>query len=595
MSGNPPSGGLASYTITANGRAIPGDYQILRIQVDQRINRIGRATLEILDGSADAENFTVSASSTFVPGAEIVISLGYDAENKSVFSGIVTRQSVQVEGNIGPILSIECRDKAIKMSVGRRSTVYQNQTDSGVISALISQSGLSSDVVSTSLTLAELVQYYCSDWDFMLSRADINGLVVSTLNGKVSVFSPTQNTTSVLTVTYGENLYQFSADMDAVTQLSEVKASAWDYATQKCISATAKNTLSGPGNISSKKLSAVVGLPTFTLQSTATLNNGALTQWSQAQMQKSELAKITGEVRVAGNAAVLPGVWLTLAGVGDRFDGDYFVSGVEHEFADGNWFTRASLGLSSLWFVQQHEVMAPAAAGVLPGVEGLFNATVQKIDQDPDNAYRILVTLPLFDTEGHGVWARMANFYSSSGVGAFFLPEVGDEVIVGFLNLDPCFPVILGSVYSGKRAPFSDLKPDADNSKKAIVTHSEMRIVFDDKDSIMTITTKAKNVIVLDDKKQQITITDQHNNAITMSSSGIELKSPASITIQADQKVNITGKMGVSLQASSGDVAISGMNVNAKADIALSAKGNASAQVQGGAELTLKGAIVMIN
>ncbi len=595
MSANPSSGGLASYTITANGSAIPGDYQILRIQIDQRINRIGRATLEILDGSANAENFTVSASSTFVPGAEITISLGYDTENKSVFSGIVTRQSVQVEGNSGPILSIECCDKAIKMSVGRRSTVYQNKTDSDVISALITQAGLSSDVASTSLTLAELVQYYCSDWDFMLSRADMNGLVVSTLNGKVSVFSPTKNTTSVLTVTYGDNLYQFSADMDAVTQLAEVKASAWDYATQKCISATANNSLSGPGNISSKKLSAVVGLPAFTLQSAATLNNGALTEWSKAQMQKSELAKITGEVRVAGNAAVTPGAWLTLAGVGDRFDGDYFVSGVEHEFAEGNWFTKASLGLSSLWFVQQHEVMAPAAAGVLPGVEGLFNATVQKIDQDPDNAYRILVTLPLFDTEGHGVWARMANFYSSSGVGAFFLPEVGDEVIVGFLNLDPCFPVILGSLYSGKRAPFSGLTPDADNSKKAIVTHSEMRIVFDDKESIMTITTKANNVIVLDDKKQQISITDQNKNAITLSSSGIELKSPASITIHADQQVNISGNMGVSIKASSGDVAISGMNVNAKADIALSAKGNVSAQVQGGAELTLKGAIVMIN
>lgn len=85
MSGNLRLAARASYTITANGRAIPGDYQILRIQVDQRINRIGRATLEILDGSADAENFTVSASSTFVPGAEIVISLGYDAENKSIF------------------------------------------------------------------------------------------------------------------------------------------------------------------------------------------------------------------------------------------------------------------------------------------------------------------------------------------------------------------------------------------------------------------------------------------------------------------------------------------------------------------------------
>ena len=334
MSGNPPSGGLTSYTITANGSAIPSDYQVLRIQVDQRINRIGRATLEILDGSADAENFTVSASSTFVPGAEIAISLGYDNENKSVFTGIVTRQSVQVEGGIGPILSIECCDKAVKMSVGRRSTVYQNKTDSDVISALIGQAGLSSDVTSTSLSLAELVQYYCSDWDFMLSRADMNGLVVSTLNGKVKVFSPTQNTTPVLTVTYGDNLYQFSADMNAVTQLGQVKASAWDYATQQCISATASNTLSGPGNLSSKKLSAVVGLPTFTLQSTATLNNGSLTEWSKAQMQKSELAKITGEVRVAGNAAVVPGAYLTLAGVGARFDGDYFVSGVEHEFAE---------------------------------------------------------------------------------------------------------------------------------------------------------------------------------------------------------------------------------------------------------------------
>ncbi|ATZ94348.1 type VI secretion system tip protein VgrG [Dickeya fangzhongdai] len=595
MSGGATSGGVATHEITANGTAIPGDYQVRRIQIQQRINHISRATLEILDGSASQENFTVSASSTFVPGAEIVINLGYDSTNKKVFSGIVTRQSLQVNPGVGPLLVVECRDSAIKMSVGRKSAAYQNKTDSDVMSTLIGQYGLSKKITSTTATLPELVQYYCSDWDFMLSRAEVNGLVVSTLNGTVSVFSPTANTQSVLTVTYGAGLYHFSAGLNAVTQLAQVKASAWDDKSQQCISATAANSLAGPGNLSSKTLSGVVGLSDFALQTTAALDNDALTQWSKAQMLKSELAKITGEVRFQGDAAVTAGNYLTISGMGNRFDGDYFVSGIEHDYADGNWFTCADLGLSPLWFVQEHDVMAPSAAGLLPGVEGLYNATVKKTDQDPDNAYRILVELPLFNDGGKGLWARLANFYSSSGVGAFFLPEVGDEVIVGFLNQDPRFPIILGSVYSANRKPYSELTPNAENSKKAIVTKSELRIVFDDKDSIMTITTKGNNVIVLDDKKQQISITDQHNNAITMSSSGIDIKSPSTINIQADQKVNIKGNLGVTVQASSGDVKVSGLNVNASADMSFNAKGSATAEVQGGAELTLKGAVVMIN
>ncbi|NOU50289.1 type VI secretion system tip protein VgrG [Pseudoalteromonas sp. JBTF-M23] len=589
------NGGVATLAIKSQGSAIPDTVQVHSVVIRQDINRVACATIEILDGSPSKEGFAVSSSSTFVPGNEVSIALGYDGTNSTVFTGIVTKQTLQVNPGVGPLLQVECRDKAVKMTVGRKSSAYQQKKDSDVMSTLIGQYSLSADVSSTSVELPELVQYYTSDWDFLLSRAEVNSMVVSTINGKVSVFSPTDDTSSVMTVTYGDDLYHINVQLNSVTQLSEVKSSAWDAKSQAVISATSSNSVAGPGNLSSKKLAEVVGLSEFELQTTAAVDNENLTQWAKGQMLKSELSKITGDARFQGSAKAQVGKYLTLAGMGDRFNGDHFISSVEHDFSDGNWFTTVELGLSPIWFVQEHDVMAPEAAGLLPGIGGLYNGTVKKIDEDPDNAYRILVELPFYNDEGKGVWARLTNFYSSSGCGAFFLPEIGDEVIVGFLNQDPRFPIIIGSVYSENRKPYSELTPDSQNSKKAIVTKSNLRIIFDDKESILTITTDANNTIVLDDKSKQIKISDQNENSILMSESGIDIKSPKSINIQADQSVNIKGAMGVNVQAESGDVKVSGLNVSAEADVQFSAKGSATAEVQGGAELTLKGAIVMIN
>lgn len=150
-------------------------------------------------------------------------------------------------------------------------------------------------------------------------------------------------------------------------------------------------------------------------------------------------------------------------------------------------------------------------------------------------------------------------------------------------------------MYSENRKPYSELTPDSDNSKKAIVTQSELRIVFDDKDKILTITTPGNNVMVFSDQDKQISITDENSNSITMSSSGIDIKSPKTINIEATEQVNIKGNTGVNVQASSGDVSVKGMNISESADVAYSAKGSASAQVEASGTLTLKGAMVMIN
>ncbi|HET6992361.1 MAG TPA: type VI secretion system tip protein VgrG, partial [Bacteroidia bacterium] len=490
-----------------------------------------------------------------------------------------------------------CRDAAVKMIVGRKSLSFSSQTDSAIISSIIGNySGLTANVTSTSTTWPEQIQYYVTDWDFILARAEANGMIVTVINGTVSVIKPDADTTSVLTVGYGDGLMEFNADMNSITQLGSVTASTWDYKNQVVSTGQASNTVAGPGNISSDTLSQVVGLSTYQLQTSAALETADLTNWSAAQMIKSEFSKIQGTAKFQGTSLVDLAKYITLDGLGDRFNGDYLISGVVHDISNGNWLTEISVGLSPMWFTEEPDVVAPPASGLLPGARGLFNGTVKQMYNDPDSQYRILVDVPLFDQNGAGIWARLSNFYSTNGAGAFFLPEVGDEVVLGFLNEDPRYPIILGSMYSStKLKPFNGLDPNQNNTTKAIVSKSGISVQFDDENIVFTIATPNKNTMILSDKDKKITIQDQNSNTITMSSDGITMQSSKTITIDAGQNLVLKGAQGVSVQSSGGDVQTSGMNIKETAQSQYSAEGSLTAQVQGGTELTLKGAMVMIN
>jgi Rhs element Vgr protein len=591
------SGNTATFTIKSNGTSIPSELNVLSIHINKAVNRIAIAKITILDGEANTGKFDASSSSTFIPGEKISIECGYDSKNEIVFQGIITSQSIRIDEIVGSALEVECRDEAIKMIVGRKSLTFSKQKDSDIISSIIgTYSGLTAKVTATATKWPEQVQYYVSDWDYIMARAESNGMLITTLNGTVTVAPPNANTNSVLNVSYGNGLMQFNATMNAITQLDTVKANTWDYKNQAIASMQSTNSVPGPGNISSKKLSEVVGLADYQIQTTAPLENADLTNWAKAQLIKSEYSKIQGEAKFQGTNLVNPGNYITLAGIGDRFNGDHFISSVTHDLSEGHWITEISIGLSPLWFTEEPDVMAPSASGLLPGARGIFNGTVKKIDSDPDSQYRILVTIPLFDSNGEGIWARLSNFYSTNGAGVFFLPEVGDEVIIGFLNEDPRYPVILGSVYSSsKLKPYEGLTPNEKNSIKAIVSKSKIAIEFDDENVVWTLSTPNKNTIIVSDKDKQITIKDQNDNSIIMSSSGITIKSAKDINIEATQNINIKGNQGVSTASSGGDVAISGINIKETAQSQYTAKGNLNAEVQGGAQLVLKGAMVMIN
>lgn len=587
-------GNMVKLTITIDGAAMDETYQVVGIQIEKMANRIPWATIELTDGSISDADFPVSNTDTFIPGAKVNIQAGYGQHTEKVFEGIIVQHKIQVFGENSARLMVECRDVAVKMTVGRKNANYLDMKDSEIISKLIGNySDLSPDVTGTQVTYGELVQYYATDWDFMLSRAEVNGMLVMVDDGKIAVKAPEVNGQAKLTVTYGVDLIELEAGMDARTQFASVKGAAWDLQTLKMVEADSNPTaLNQQGNITSKELSKVMGLSDYRLQTTTPLDQNGLKAWTDAQQLKSGLSRIRGRMKFQGSAKVKPGDLIELNGAGNRFNGSVFVGGVTHTIAQGNWFTSISFGMAPNWFTEAKDIQAPKASGLLPGISGLQIGIVAQINDDPNGQYRIKVNIPVLQPESQGIWARLASPYASEEIGSFFFPEIGDEVVLGYFNNDPCHPVILGSLYSSKRkTPYA---LEAGNNCKALVTRSQMKIAFDEEKKIITIATPGGNEVVLSDDGASITLTDKNNNKVTLDSNGISLDSPKNVTINATGKITLNATDQIDI-ASKADLKLSGLNIENNANVGFTAKGNASAEVSASGQTTVKGAMVMIN
>ncbi|HET6829189.1 MAG TPA: type VI secretion system tip protein VgrG [Ramlibacter sp.] len=596
VSPNTAAEGVLRVTVYSNGTALPDTVaaNVVSVTVNRMVNAIPYARLVVADGDMATLAFPISDATQFKPGAQIRIDAGYGDTQVTIFQGVVMRHGLKIGGPNYSRLVIECRDKAAAMTVGRKNANYVDQKDSDVLSTLFSAAGLTADVQATSAQNPEIVQYYCTDWDFALARAEANGMLVIVTDGKVSVKPPQVSGSAALSVTYGTDLMEFEADIDARTQLSAAQAVAWDPKTQTALQGgqASPPTLNAQGDLAASELAKVLGLSNYRLQTAAPVDAAGLKTWADAQQLKAGLARVRGRMKFQGNAQATVGGLVQLAGVGAHFSGTVYVTAVTHELHNGNWTTDAEFGLSPQWMTQRDDVVAPPAAGLLPGVEGLQIGVVMKLDGDPGGEQRVQVSTPVMQAQTDGVWARLAKFYGSNTFGAFFIPEVGDEVVLGYLNNDPSYPVILGSLYSSKHTPPYAL--EAQNNTKAIVTRCKHKVEFDEQNKIITITTPTANKMILSDQGKSIQLLDQNGNKVELTPSGISLDSPKNIQLTAKGTITLDAVGAITI-TSKADVKSEGLNVNCQAQVGFSAKGAATAELSATGQTTVKGAMVMIN
>lgn len=583
------------FTIKANGSKIKDYYPVISINITHELNKISFAEIVLADGTVESGDFPISESNDLIPGSTIEITAGYGSdEEKTIFNGIVVKQAIRIDPDQAFVLVVTCKHKAVAMSYNRQEALFTKKRDSDIISSIVSSYGLSAKVDNTTTENEVVFQKLATDWDFVLSRADYNGFVISLDGQTPTIGKPLLDGTPVLRVAFGESIFSFHAELNGERQPSALQVSSWDIKKQQLCKASAKEpTLNAQGNLTGKALSGKLSQKQLNLTSNTPLLNEDLKSWANGNLLRLRLSALKGKVSFIGNANVKTNTIIDLEGVGDRFNGSAYVSAVHHVLENGTWVTSVKFGMDEKLAHEMNGFSYPDAAGLLPAIKGLQIGIVKKLFDDPDAHFRILITLPSNAESQDGIWARMGNFYATNGAGAGFLPEVGDEVVVGFLENDPRFPIILGSLYSSVK-PAANSPADDKNFIKTITTRSKLKISFDDEKKITIIETPGGNSITLSDDAKTIEMKDQNKNTVTLSSSGINLQSDkdiifntkGNITLDATGKVNITSKQ---------DVVIEGMNVNHTAKVGFVAKGNATAEISASGQTTVKGGIVMIN
>ncbi|GGF39512.1 type VI secretion system tip protein VgrG [Echinicola rosea] len=566
-----------TYKVLIDGEEIPGTIQVKNILVSKEINRIPVAKLAILDGDPSERDFTVSNGEHFVPGKEIEIAAGYHSDEVTIFKGIIVKQSLKIRNNQS-LLMVEAKDKAVKSTLRRKSKYFYEMSDADVLEALGADHGLDTDISSTNTTHAELIQYDVTDWDFMMMRAQANGMIGLVDDGKLTFQLPDVSASPVETVTFGATVLEFDAEMDARTQIPKTVAKAWNMAEQALWEIEGTDpALAMNGNISSDDLAALWDDSEMILRHGGSKKDTALQDWADAKWKFQQMAKTRGRIKFQGIPNVKPGTNLLLEGVGDRFNGKVFISGISHQIAEGNWTIDAQFGFDPSWFAESESTIhTPPAAGLTAAISGLQVGIVTKLEEDPDGEDRIKVKIPIINNEEEGIWCRQACLDAGNERGVTFRPELEDEVVVGFINEDPNDAVILGMLHSSAKP--SPIPGADDNHEKGIHTRSGMKLIFDDEKSSVLIETPGGNKALLDDDAGSITIEDQNGNTAVLDSSGITLEAAKDFNIKA-----------------TGDLNLEGTNVNVKANAQFKAEGSAGAEVSTSAVAVLKGSLVQIN
>jgi len=180
---------------------------------------------------------------------------------------------------------------------------------------------------------------------------------------------------------------------------------------------------------------------------------------------------------------------------------------------------------------------------------GVYPALVTDV-ADPDGLGRVCVKLPWApDSSGerYEAWARLATLMGGRGRGSFFVPDVGDEVLVAFEDGDPRRPFVLGALWNGVDRPPVAMDAGGQNAKKVLRSRSGVQITLDDTDGQeqLILETPGGQRITLRDGPGSIELADASGNAVKLEPSGITITASAKLTINASKVDVSAGMVGV--------------------------------------------------
>ncbi|AMX01400.1 type VI secretion system Vgr family protein [Microbulbifer thermotolerans] len=270
--------------------------------------------------------------------------------------------------------------------------------------------------------------------------------------------------------------------------------------------------------------------------------------------------------------------------------------------------------------VRTYKIHSPQVAQVLE-----VKATASDSSQDPYT--QLKVKFP-WNSAQNSCWVRVVQSFAGKNWGANFVPRVGQEVVVTYINGDPDRPLITGAVYNGDNpgpnytatqsgwkteyegSKFNELRFDDKGGKEEIymeagrdhnfVIHNDQTGKIENK---QTLEIKQDRSITVTDGNETVTIAkgnqtvniDKGDQKITLGAGNHTLKvSRGQQTTDVMGAIQITSKTSIELKVGGSSIKLTPAGITIKGTT-LSLKGDATAEVKGGGILKLKGGVTMIN
>jgi uncharacterized protein len=322
------------FKVSMNGQPLAMEHvlNITRVTVTQDLNLPGYFELELVGSDSGVDATQWIDDQIFAPGNEVKIEFTdhekTDREKNVLMIGIITGLEPSFSCNRPPNMIIRGYDYLYRLQRSLKTQTYLQQKDSQIVTQMAAEVGLVANVQDSEVPYDYLIQPNQTNLHFLQARTEQIGYTLY-VEDKTLFFQPVTIRDSSLTFGLGDDLLEFTPRLSAIEPSTEVVIQGWDFKKKQAVSATAKSNNSAP-----------FGSTITTVANRPPMDKSEAQQQAEAQVQQETLKLIQGEGVAWGQAEIKIGKTITLEGLGSRFSGAYYVTGVTHQYdAEGQFYT----------------------------------------------------------------------------------------------------------------------------------------------------------------------------------------------------------------------------------------------------------------